>query len=383
MTAMEQPDLGTLSRHLSHGDYAELYAEDSRGTGLTYEDGRVDEIQTGEARGIALRFIAGEETRFGHVDGWEDRAVERLSRDLSAGLTRRTGGQVRTLSQNPRTERHEIRRDPSEIPLEEKVRLLSRAEAAARAHPRAGVIRQISLTYGERRKTVAGVSLNGGNGLSAFSEERVYLVFAATVVAESGGVLQTATEVLGALAGYELFDANDPCKIAVMAADRAIRKLSAPPAPVGEMPVVLESEAGGTMIHEAIGHSLEADGVQKGISPVYSGKVGKTVAHEKVTVVDDPTLKNHRGSFIFDDEGTRSERTVLVEKGVLRTYLYDRLTAGKDGRPSNGHGRRESYQHKPIPRMSNTFIGPGPDDPRDILASVPKGLLVRRMGGGQ
>ncbi|OGR54574.1 MAG: peptidase C69, partial [Elusimicrobia bacterium GWA2_38_7] len=243
-------------------------------------------------------------------------------------------------------------------------------------------IRQVSLTLGERVKKIFFFSQEGGF-LSSFSEERVYTVFAVTVVASKDHTLQTATEVIGALSGFEIFDRTDPSEVAVRAAERAIQKLLAPSAPTAEMPVILEAQAGGTMIHEAIGHSLEADGIQKGISPVYAGKIGAQVANEKITVYDDPTLSSFRGSFLYDDEGTKSEKTILVEKGILKNYLYDRFSARKEKIKSNGHGRRESYAHKPIPRMSNTFIGSGPDDPKLILASVQNGLLVRRMGGGQ
>jgi TldD protein len=148
------------------------------------------------------------------------------------------------------------------------------------------------------------------------------------------------------------------------------------------MPVVLSSEAGGTMIHEAVGHGLEADLAQSGLS-VYSGKIGERIASPIITVVDDSTLPGRRGSFRFDDEGTEAHRTLLVDRGVLKTFLYDRLTAMKDGARSTGNGRRESYKHRPIPRMTNTMIAPGTADPGEILRMTPKGLFVRKMGGGQ
>jgi len=148
------------------------------------------------------------------------------------------------------------------------------------------------------------------------------------------------------------------------------------------MPVVLSSEAGGTMIHEAVGHGLEADLAQQGLS-VYSGRLGERIASEAVSVVDDATLPNRRGSLAFDDEGTPAQRTLLIERGVLKGYLYDRLTAMKDGTVSTGNGRRQSYRHRPIPRMTNTLILPGEEDPEAILSSTPAGLLVVRMGGGQ
>ena len=158
--------------------------------------------------------------------------------------------------------------------------------------------------------------------------------------------------------------------------------LKARKSPGGKMTVVLSSEAGGTMIHEAIGHGLEADLVQQGLS-VYSGKIGKNVASPLITVVDDATIPARRGSFINDDEGIPAQKTVLVEKGVLKGFMYDRLTAFKDGVSSTGNGRRESYRNKPIPRMTNTLITPERSTPDSIIRSVDKGLLVKKMGGGQ
>jgi TldD protein len=148
------------------------------------------------------------------------------------------------------------------------------------------------------------------------------------------------------------------------------------------MPVVLSSEAGGTMIHEAVGHGLEADLASKKLS-VYSGRLGEKVASELITVLDDSTIPNKRGSFIFDDEGTPSQKTLLVDKGVLVNYMYDNLSAMREGKESTGNGRRESYRQKPIPRMTNTLIAPGKSDPEEIVSSVDKGLLVKKMGGGQ
>jgi TldD protein len=158
--------------------------------------------------------------------------------------------------------------------------------------------------------------------------------------------------------------------------------LTARRAPGGRMPIIISSEAGGTMIHEAIGHGLEADLAQQGLS-VYSCKIGAEVASEIVTVIDDSTLPGKRGSFRFDDEGVPSQRTVLVDRGKLAGYMYDRLTAVRDGVASTGNGRRESYRHRPIPRMTNTFIAPGDSPPEDIIKATPEGLFVKKMGGGQ
>jgi len=158
--------------------------------------------------------------------------------------------------------------------------------------------------------------------------------------------------------------------------------LSARKAPGGRMPVVLSSEAGGTMVHEAVGHGLEADLAQNGLS-VYTDKIGQEIASPLVTVIDDATMPGRRGSFRFDDEGIEAQKTVLVEKGVLKGFMYDRLTAMKAGAVSTGNGRRDSYQSRPITRMTNTMIAPGDMDPASIIRACDKGLLVKKMGGGQ
>ena len=170
--------------------------------------------------------------------------------------------------------------------------------------------------------------------------------------------------------------------MAMKAAGLAVDMLAAQPAPAGRMPVVMSSSAGGTLVHEACGHGLEADLVQKELS-VYKDNQGQIVAAPGVSVIDDATLAGKYGSYKFDDEGIKAERTVLIEEGKLCGYMYDRLTAQKDGIESTGNGRRESYQHKPLPRMSNTMIGPGHEEPDHIIKSTPYGLLVKKMGGGQ
>jgi TldD protein len=209
---------------------------------------------------------------------------------------------------------------------------------------------------------------------------RVRLVVNA--IAARRGQIQTGYEVAGGVSGWELLAKVSLEEMARKAAGRAVAMLSARSAPVGRMPVVMHSEAGGTMVHEACGHGLEADLVQKGLS-VYRDKLGQQVAMAEVSVIDDATLVGKYGSFRWDDEGSPARRTVLIDKGILSGFLYDRLTASKDCTQSSGNGRRESYQEKPLPRMSNTFIAPGRDDPEEIIKHTAHGLLVKKMGGGQ
>lgn len=221
------------------------------------------------------------------------------------------------------------------------------------------------------------------NSLGEFIENaRTGTLLVTQVVAADDGQIQTGYEPLGRFQGFEIFRERSPEEIALAAARRATMMLAARKAPGGLMPVVLSSEAGGTMVHEAIGHGLEADLAQSGMS-VYTGKVGTQVASPLVTVIDDATIPNARGSFSFDDEGTPAQQTVLVENGILKGYLYDRLSAMKDGCASTGNGRRESYHAKPIVRMTNTMIAPGTTPPNEIVSGVERGLFVRKMGGGQ
>ena len=364
---------------LATEDYAEAYLEESWGASLHFEDSRTEEISSGADIGVGLRYLrrssgpSGFETRHGSQNGLDPAAALQMARRLMGSAM---GGRAKELPAPSRAV-HPVTIRPEEIGLESKSRLLEDVDRALRAE--FPLIRQVSLTYAERRKAFL-VFTNGGD---ARYEERVATLFVADVTAEQDGILQTGHEVIGGMKGYELFYEHDPLRLARGAAERAVAKLGAPSAKAGEMPVVLAASAGGTFVHEAIGHSLEADHVQEGTSPAYVGKVGKVVAPENLSIIDDPTLPFQRGSFVFDDEGTPARPTAVVKNGVLQEYLYDRITATKDGKAPNGHARRESYRHRPIPRMSNLYIAPGSDDPAKILAELDRGLYVTRMGGGQ
>ena len=191
--------------------------------------------------------------------------------------------------------------------------------------------------------------------------------------------MQTSYEAIGGFYGFEFFTDQIIEELAVKTVKRLSGLLSAREAPMGMKTVVLASEAGGTMIHEAIGHGLEADLAMEGLS-CYKEMLGQKMASDLISVVDDATLAHMRGTYAYDDEGTPSERTVLVEKGILKNYLFDRFHALKYEQKSTGNGRRESFRFKPIPRMSNTMILPGKDDPKKIIASVDDGILCCKNG---
>jgi TldD protein len=365
---------------LSGGLYSDLYFERSSGTSIHWEDGRLEEIREGSDHGLGLRYLFRDKpgapirTAYGSLNAWDHEETAALSRRLLEG---QGAGKDLNLDWKSSSRAALIRVEPSSVPFEAKLDMLKKADTFVRGLD--PTVRQVSLTYAERTRRVAVMNSDG----ESRDETRTGVLFSIHVVAEKDGLLQTGHEVLGSPKGFEALEGDETLKLARRAAERAVRKLSAPSAPPGEMPVVVSSEAGGTLIHEAIGHSLEADHVQEGTSPAYRGKIGSQVAPEFLTIIDDPSLPFYRGSYSFDDEGVETKPTVLVENGVLKDYIYDRVTALQDARGSNAHGRRESYHHRPIPRMSNLYIAPGGDDPKDILKSLKKGLLVTRMGGGQ
>jgi TldD protein len=266
---------------------------------------------------------------------------------------------------------------PDQVQTEKKVAAVEAADRAARSVDPEN-IKQVIVGYGD---VVQNVTIANSAG-DYVEDERIRTRFMVQVVAAGGDIIQTGYEAVGSMAGFDLLERNSPEDMAKTAAARAVRMLQAQPAPSGKMPVVMAGEAGGTMVHEACGHGLEADLVQKGLS-VYAGRKDQVVAAETVTVVDDATMEDRYGSYSFDDEGVPSRKVTLIRDGVLEEFLYDRLTASKDGVESNGHGRRESYQQKPIPRMGNTYIAAGKEDPERLIREAGRGVLVTKMGGGQ
>jgi TldD protein len=359
------------------GEFADIFIERSSPFSILCEDSRIEKVSSGLDCGAGLRVVAGGRTAYAYTNELTMPAMLELA---DAARQASAGGPIVPKAidltcRRPRVDFH-IEKAPEAVSTDRKADLVLRANRTAGAvDPR---IRQTTVMYRESRQHVL---IANSDGVLA-EDERLYLTAFVQVVAADGGAVQTGYDAVGGLIGMELFDATSFESVAENAARRAVMMLSARKAPAGRMPVVLSSAAGGTMIHEAVGHGLEADLAQSGLS-VYSGKRGQPIASPLITVVDDATLPGKRGSFRFDDEGSDAERTVLVDRGVLATFMYDRLTAMKDNARSTGNGRRESYKHRPIPRMTNTMIVPGQSDPAEILRSTPSGLFVKKMGGGQ
>ena len=359
------------------GQFADIYVEDTVNTSIVCEDNRIEKVVSGRDRGCCVRVIAGLKTYYAYTNDVTEESLLEAAGVVANGVK---GNKAVQAGIGPASKQvcggFDIKKAPGGAPLSEKIGLVKRGNSTAWAMDKR--IRQVRVVYGDAFRKLAIVNSDG----QWVEEDRTGLLFLCSAVSKDGDVVQTGYEPLGGAIGLEMFDDTPPETVAETAVKRALLMLGARRAPGGKMAVVLSSEAGGTMIHEAVGHGLEADLALQNLS-VYSGKMGQKVASELITVIDDGTIPYKRGSSFFDEEGTPTEKTVLVENGVLKSYMYDRLSAMKAGVKSTGNGRRESYHHRPIPRMRNTMIAPGKTDPQSIVRSLEKGLLVRKMGGGQ
>ncbi|CAB4885848.1 unannotated protein [freshwater metagenome] len=236
---------------------------------------------------------------------------------------------------------------------------------------------QVSAGIGDSRRRIMVANTDG---LLA-GDEQVRVNFRVSAVASGDTGMQTGVRSIGGTIGFELFDQHDVSDLARGAAEQALTKLRARPAPSGSMPVVIKCGTGGVLFHEACGHGLEADLVSKGAS-VYAGRRGELVASPLITLVDDGTMSGEWGAIGIDDEGHPSQRNVLIENGVLTEYMWDFLRARKEGRPQSGNGRRQSYMHLPMVRMTNTFVLNGTEEPDEIIRATDQGVYVAQLGGG-
>jgi len=360
----------------SGGEYAEIFVENKKPTLIHLEDSKIEKVISGVDYGLGIRLIYDGRTAYAYSNDLSEESLLNAASEVSKAASKKATDSIIDLKTKSPSVSFDIRLFPENVPVEKKISLVRKADNIARGYD--SRIRQVSVIYNDFIQKVQIATTEG----TIAEDERIHTLSVIQVVASDNGIVQTGYESIGGSLGFELFDEIDTEELSLKAAKRAIMMLTARRAPGRRMPVVISSEAGGTMIHEAIGHGLEADLVQQGLS-IYSKKMGQEIASSLVTVIDDSTIQKKRGSYRFDDEGMPSQHTVLLEKGILKSYMYDKLTAIKDGVLSTGNGRRQSYQYRPIPRMTNTFIAPGDTPPEKIINSVDYGLFVKKMGGGQ
>lgn len=367
------------------GSLAELFFEQTASTRVYYEGGKVDKIMDGTDRGVGLRILFDGRSVYGYTTDLTQSSLMSLAQALSEAVQAKEDKPFAKKIEwsKPRQPSQEISvyrvaRPARELGLAAKIEFARRGDAAAReVLPTARQVTSVVLD------TYRKILVVNSDGLVS-PDSKYYLHCIVQVVGEKAGRVESAHESDGGYVGVEFFEdpKTSPEEIGRACARRVVTLLDAKPAPAGTMPVVIASEAGGTMIHEAVGHGLEADLACNGMS-VYQGKIGQQVASPLISVLDDGTMPAKRGSFAFDDEGTPSQKNTLIENGVLKGYMVDKLSAMKFDMMATGNGRRESFRSKPIVRMTNTYIAPGKDDPRKILADTAYGVYVKAMGGGQ
>jgi len=364
-----------IARALARGgDFGELYAEHRSGLALSLEDGLVERPQAGSERGASVRVVSGDATYFGYVDGLAEEDLLRVADSVSQAL-RGERREPAALTAATVPARHEVTMPPGEVEASAKVELLRACDEHGRA--KGAEVVQLTASYGEARRIVEVFSSEG----VAAADDRTRVRLGVQVVAKRGDRVETGHRTLGAHAGFEIVAGRER-EVAEDAAQKALTLLDAVDAPSGRMPVVVGNGFGGVLLHEAVGHGLEADAVQKRAS-VYAGKLGEMIAPAFVTAYDDGLKAGEWGSDGIDDEGTPTRRTTVIEDGRLTSYLYDLVRARKDGVASTGNGRRESFRHLPVPRMTNTYFAEGDATPEDLIAGVERGLYAVSFGGGQ
>ena len=367
--------MGELLRHRI--DFGDLYFQQTRYEAWSLEDRRVKDGQYSIEQGVGVRALAGEKTGFAYSDQIDSEALGDAARAARAIASQGEGGTqiatrpIQSLALYPDA-------DPlSSWADENKVQLLTRLDEAARSmDPRVSeVIANLAGVY----ETILVVASDG----TCAADVRPLVRLNVSVIMESGERREQGFAGAGGRSDYRMFD---DFAAALQLAEEAVRQASvnmeARPAPAGNMPVVLGPGWPGVLLHEAIGHGLEGDFNRKGTS-AFSGRIGEQVASGACTVVDDGTLPGRRGSLNVDDEGVPTQQTVLIENGVLSCYMQDKLNARLMGVAPTGNGRRESFGHAPMPRMTNTYMLPGEHDPAEIIASVDSGIYAPNFGGGQ
>jgi len=363
------------ARHLAACDDGELYLQYSASEAFGFDDGRLKTADYHTASGFGLRGISGETTAFAHANEISAAAIDRAAATLKL-LDPATA--IPAVSPRRTNQSMYGADDPlSAIPFADKVALCQEVDAAARARdPR---VSQVAVSLSGSWSVIDIVR---GDGFVA-SDVRPLVRLNVQIVAQDGDRRETGYHGIGGRYLYgRLFEPEQWNRVIDIALGQALINLESVAAPAGEMPVVMGPGWAGVLLHEAVGHGLEGDFNRKGQS-AFSGRIGERVAAPGVTVIDEGAIHDRRGSLTIDDEGTPTGRTVLIEDGILKGYLQDRLNARLMGVEPTGNGRRESFAHAPMPRMTNTFMLAGKDDPAELIERVPNGIYAKSFGGGQ
>lgn len=356
-------------------DYAELFAENTLDHSLNLVGGRVDSVHDAQIAGAAVRVFLGLRSVMSTTVDTSEAGLLRCAKRAAEALAEGKAEVSIVLRERLFGDAHPVKVVPATVPNADKAALLKEGCSAASGYDKAIVQTTGTLLDVDHRILIAT-----SEGLYA-QDRQIRTRFMVSAVAEVNGETQTGGCRPGARRGMELFETVDPAAVGREAARQAVTMAGAGYCPAGVMPVAIGNGFGGVIFHEACGHSLEASSVAYGNSQ-FCGRLGQKIANEKVTAIDDGTLPNEWGSINIDDEGTPSQRNVLIENGVLKTYMIDKMGGRRMGMPSTGSARRQSFSYVPTSRMTNTFIAPGTDRDEDIISSIEYGLYAKEMGGG-
>lgn len=371
-TLIEKILLAALSRG---GDFSEVYMEQTRSSGISIINQRVDKVSSGMDSGIGIRILSGTRCVYVYTNDLREDTLLRLAVEASASLDSVPEGRTLTLTPKIQFESNPVLIAPVGVAKSDKVDFLKRAIVAARDY--SPLITQTGASYGDVEKTVV---IANSDGLYR-EDHRARVRFTVEAIASSEIEKQSGYFGPGSGTGYEFIESYPVEDTAREAARIAVTMLGAGPCPSGKMPVVIDNGFGGVIFHEACGHGLEATSV--GIhASVFDGKLGQQVANPLVSAVDDGTLAGEWGSIRIDDEGNDSRKNLLITNGILTGYMIDKLGGRRMGMEPTGSSRRQNYKYAPTSRMTNTYIAAGDLDPKDIIADTPYGLYAAHMGGG-
>lgn len=367
-----------LSRAMNTGgDFAEIYLQRGRAQSVALEEEKVKTAGFGVSCGIGIRVISGTEVGYAYSDDLSTTALYKAAE--VAGAIAKSGGQSSSFKVNGREvpDRYPIVNDPGAIELSKKIEMLQLGDRVARAYDK-----RISQVMGSFADATKEILIANSEGLLVDDLRTMCRLSFSTVASDSNGERRTGSHGGGGRVNFDFFDTFDPETVAREAARMSISQIGAIDCPAGQRTVVLSPGWSGILLHEAVGHGLEADFIHKGTS-LYANQLGEKVASDLCTVIDNGEIPHRRGSLNIDDEGEVAQEKVLIENGVLKGFMADRLSGQILGTGSTGSGRRESYQCAPMPRMTNTYMAAGPHSHDEIIESVDDGLYCASFGGGQ
>lgn len=357
------------------GDFAEIFVEDRYNTNIKMVGGYIENSLSGRDYGVGIRVFDGLNSAYGYTNDSSEENLIKVAREVALAAKSKRDNIVLNMMKADINNIHTIKIIPNTVDKKRKVELLKRGYESAKNYD--PLISQVTANYFDEEQNVLIANTEG----LVVEDKRVRTRFSVQSVASKDGEMQVGFYGPGAFKGFEFFDTVDVEEVGKEASRIAKTMILADYSPSGVMPVVIHNEFGGVLFHEACGHSLEATSVAKGNS-VFCGKLGQQIASPLVTAIDDGTLPNEWGSLNVDDEGTPTQKNVLIENGILKSYLIDKLNGRRMGMKSTGSGRRQSYKFAPTSRMNNTFIANGNSTFEEIISNTERGLFARKLGGG-